>query len=342
MMEARYWEKDRDGIAVCRLCPRNCRIKPGHSGFCSTRQNREGVLWNVTAGSFISLNRDPVEKKPLYHFFPGSMTVSVGSLGCNLRCLHCQNSTLSHTAAAENLSLLQPLSAEALVNETAAVGAPLLVFTYNEPLLQFEYLLEAAPLARSMGLQTVLVTAGLIAPEPLKELLPLIDAWRVDIKGWPGDFYRRLTGGDWLNTVLNNTKAAFQAGVHVEAVTNIIPNWNDRPEQLEWIAEWIAGELSPAVPWHVTAYHPAHRMQEPPTPVATIEQAITIGRKAGLYHTFAGNIPGHAGQDTLCPACKAVLIRRSGFRVTENLLQENRCPHCGRTLDNFRPVYRTD
>lgn len=342
LTEARYWEKSAGQTVTCSLCPRHCRIAPEHAGFCGTRLNRNGTLYNITAGQFISLNRDPIEKKPLYHVAPGSSTLSVGSLGCNLRCLHCQNSTLSHTVAAENRALLQPLPAPALINETVATGSGLLVFTYNEPLLQYEYLLEAGKLARVHNIKTVLVTAGLICQEPLQELLPEIDCWRVDIKGFTDDFYQRLTGGSWLQQILDNTAAAYRAGKHVEVVTNIIPNWNDDDAQLSGIAGWIRDHLSPGVPWHVTAYHPAYKMKEPPTPPATVERALETGRRAGLHHVYAGNIPGHTGQNTLCPQCGAVLITRSGFHVTANrLIDGNRCPDCNNPLQEFIAASRT-
>ena len=334
--EARYFQPQSDGKVRCSLCPHECVVADGQEGLCGVRGNRHGKLYALTYGQVVSAAIDPIEKKPLYHFFPGAPTLSLGSVGCNLHCLHCQNWQISQCRMDQGQGLLRQLSPEEAVVRTRAAGAEILVFTYNEPSLWFEYILDCADLAAKKGIKLVLVTSGMINPQPLQELLKVVDAYRVDLKGFSGEFYKKLTGFNVLDRVLENTRAAFDQGAHVEVVTNLIPGWNDDDLQLRGLAGWIRDELNPAVPWHVTRYIPCHRLRAPMTPVASLDRAVRIGKELGLQHVFVGNVAGHSAQHTLCSGCGALLIERAGFGLLQNRLVSGCCPDCGVHL----PVYR--
>jgi len=334
--KARWFHPETDNRVRCTLCPRSCLIPDGKAGVCRVRMNAGGELVALTWGRFPALAIDPIEKKPLYHFFPGSSTLSLGSLGCNMHCLHCQNASLSDpdVFAIAHLEQAKPMPPEFIAPFAREHSVPIVVWTYNEPLVNAEYLANVLPLVERAGLASVLVTAGLVSPEPLAEILPHLDAWRIDIKGWGDEFYQRLTGFPGWKTVLVNSLMAKEAGCHIEVVTNLIDGWNDSPEDLSAIAHWIANELGPETPWHVTASHPAaHLMDIRPTPPATILEARRIGLESGLRHVYCGNIDTPDGSDTLCPDCGATLIRRRGFAVLENRLSDSAaCPDCGRRI----------
>jgi len=338
MKEALYYEKRHDGKVLCQLCPRGCIIAEGHEGLCGVRGNRGGVLYALTYGKIVSAAFDPIEKKPLNHFYPGSKTYSLGSIGCNMRCLHCQNWQISHVSAIGVNGQLTDLSPEEAVFKAKAHNCRALVWTYNEPSIWIEYVLDSAKLAKQAGLQTVLVTSGMINPDPLQELLKWTDAYRIDIKGFSEDFYQRLTGARVLNQVLDNAKTAFNSGAHVEVVTNLIPNWNDSDEQLHGLASWIFENLSADVPWHVTRYYPCYKMTEPATPILTLERAREIGLSEGLHYVYVGNVPGHLAENTYCPECGKVLIDRSGYMIVANHIHRGKCEYCGHILR----VYRSD
>jgi len=336
LQEARYYHPQPNQKVRCALCPHNCLISDGKEGICRVRENRAGKLYALTYGRVVSAAIDPIEKKPLYHFYPGAPTLSLGSVGCNLHCQHCQNWQISQCSMGRGDGMLRQLSPAEAVAQTRAAGAEILVFTYNEPSLWAEYILDCAELALPAGLKLVMVTSGMINPEPLQDLLKVVAAYRVDIKGFSGEFYKNLTGFDVLDQVLENTRTAFRQGAHVEVVTNLIPGWNDDEQQLSGLATWIRDELSPAVPWHVTRYIPCHRLTAPMTPVDRLELAEQIGRETGLQHIYIGNVPGHAAQDTHCSGCGALLIERAGYFLKQNRLTGGCCPDCGEQL----PVYR--
>ncbi|NCP78159.1 MAG: AmmeMemoRadiSam system radical SAM enzyme [Desulfuromonadales bacterium] len=334
MHRAAYWHRDA-GKVCCDLCPRACRLNEGDTGFCGVRRRTADALETLNYAAIAASAFDPIEKKPLYHFYPGHKTLSLGSIGCNLRCRHCQNWQIScHTARDDDAPLpqLPPAEAVALALKHKCRS---LVWTYNEPSIWFEYIRDSAPLARAAGLKTVLVTAGLLNPEPLHELLPHIDAYRLDIKGFSAEFYRWLTGFDGFALVLANARRAFGAGCHVEIVTNLIPGRNDDDASLRGLAHWIAANLSLQTPWHLTAYFPNHTLQLAATEVSSLERAHRIGREAGLPFVYIGNLAGHPAQNTYCPQCKALLIERQGFQILSCSLQTPVCPACGFTLSGF-------
>ena len=335
MKRADYWELEGSAIR-CRLCPRFCLIAEGQSGFCGVRAHYNAELEALTYGKIVSWACDPIEKKPLYHFYPGHKTFSIGGVGCNLRCRHCQNWQISCAEAKQTLDSLRDLSPEAAVRSALDNGCQSLVWTYNEPSIWFEYIRDTAPLAQAAGLKTVLVTAGMICSEPLAELLPDIDAYRLDVKGFSGDFYRWLTGVDCLEQVLDNGVTAFKAGCHVEIVTNLIPGHNDDEQQLRSLARWIALELSPRTAWHLTAYYPNHQLDVAATGLASLERGLEIAREEGLRHVYIGNVPGHPSQHSYCAACEKIVIRRAGFGTLENLLEGGCCPQCREPLGAYR------
>lgn len=336
MQKALYYEKLDNHRVRCRLCPRFCTLDSGETGICGVRENIGGSLIARSYGLVASVAIDPVEKKPLYHFHPGAETFSLGGVGCNLRCIHCQNSSLSRASVQNSLRALEKISPEQIVSACLDRGCKLLVWTYNEPSIWYEYIRDTAKLARDRGLKTVLVTAGAINREPLLQLLPLIDAYRLDIKGFTEKLYRDLCGFPFLETVLQSALTALEAGCHIEIVTNIIPNWNDDDEQMKKLAIWIRDNLGPETPWHITAYYPALQMTEPPTPPATIHRIASLGRSLGLKQVFAGNVRDSKDSSTLCPGCEGTLIRRSGFRLLENRIKEGCCPDCKYRLRMYR------
>lgn len=335
MKTAAYWHSEENGLR-CDLCPHFCLIREGGNGFCGVRGNRDGRLYALTWGQIVASAIDPIEKKPLYHFYPGHRTFSIGGIGCNLRCRHCQNWQISCTDIDEHGDNLQPLAPQDAVDAALRQGCRSLVWTYNEPSIWFEYIRDTAPLARRAGLKTVMVTAGMINAAPLAELLPHIDAYRLDIKGFSGKFYRWLTGIDCFEQVLENGRAAADAGCHVEIVTNLIPGHNDDEQQLRELARWIVQNLSPATPWHLTAYYPSHRLDVAATGVAALDRGVEIAHEEGLQFVYVGNVAGHPAQQSVCPSCGVSLIRRNGFALLENRLQRSVCPDCRTELPSFR------
>jgi pyruvate formate lyase activating enzyme len=336
MKEAMLYERIGHKMVQCRLCPHNCVIPEGKTGYCGVRKNRDGTLYALTYGRVASAAVDPIEKKPLYHFHPGSPTFSIGTFGCNMRCKHCQNWEISHHGAEENGEGLRELTPAELIEQVKRHRCTALAWTYNEPSIWFEYILETAKLARREGVLTVLVTSGMINPPALKALLTYVDAYRLDIKGFTEAFYERLTGNRVLAHVLENGLIAHEAGAHLEVITNVIPNWNDTNEQFDGLSKWIVTNLGEHTPWHVTAYYPSHKVTEPPTPVSTLERAKRIGMTNGLQYVYIGNISGHPGQNTICPGCGRTLIDRDGFGIGENHIVHGRCAYCGFEITGYR------
>lgn len=336
MYEALFYEKMKQAGVHCHLCPHECSIPEGALGRCGIRRNRGGILYAMTYGKIVSSAIDPVEKKPLNHFYPGSSTYSLGSIGCNLHCIHCQNWQISHPMGFGTEMQLDDLAPPDAIRAAKANNCRALVWTYNEPSIWIEYVLDCAKLARDEGLLTVLVTSGMINPLPLKSLLEWTDAYRLDIKGFSDDFYQRLTGSRVLQQVLDSARIAYAAGVHIEIVTNVIPNWNDSDEQLRGLARWIVENLSADVPWHVTRYYPYYKLSEPPTPILTLERAREIGRQEGLNYVYVGNVPGHPAEKTHCPDCGKLLIDRSGYSIAVNHIVHGECGFCGHKIGHYR------
>ncbi len=325
MHEALYYET-KNGLAVCRLCPKNCRIAPGKAGYCRTRRNREGRLYAVNYGRVTAVHLDPVEKKPLFHFYPGHRVLSFGSFGCNLACAFCQNWAISQEEAPSDLLPPEELVAAAVAARERDPGCVGVAFTYNEPGLWFEYILDAAPLLRRAGFRVVMVTNGFLAAEPLADLLGVVDAFNVDVKAFAEDFYTRVCRG-LLRPVLETVEAIRRAGRHLEVTHLVVTGENDDEGQFAELVEWLAG-LGPEIPLHLSRYHPAYRLTNPATPFATLERFRGLARRR-LHHVYVGNTWRPGDDDTACAACGAPLIVRRGFYVEEVRLARGRCSRCG-------------
>ncbi|MBI2329720.1 MAG: AmmeMemoRadiSam system radical SAM enzyme [Chloroflexi bacterium] len=337
MHEALLYEKLPNSRLQCHTCQWRCKIGPGKFGACGMYQNRDGTLYNLNYAIVSSVAADPVEKKPLFHFFPGSLVFSLGTLGCNFHCRHCQNweiSTADSSALQRGCQEMPPQAAIELAKSYQCQGV---AWTYNEPSIWFEYTLDSAKLAKENGLYTVYVTNGYLSPGALDTIGPYLDAWRVDIKGFSDSFYRDLARVPRWREILEVTKRAkAKWDMHVEVVTNIIPTMNDDDQQLEGLAHWIRDELGELTPWHVTRFYPHHHlMQLPPTPITTLEHAYDIGQKAGLKFIYTGNVPGHKNEKTVCYSCGKLIVERFGYQTKLVGLEGSRCRSCGAEL-NFR------
>jgi pyruvate formate lyase activating enzyme len=322
---------EAEGAVRCVACAHRCLIRPGRTGICHVRENQDGHLVTTVFGRAVAANADPIEKKPLFHVYPGSLALSIATRGCNFHCPHCQNWTISQ---AERDGLTAPafdLPPEAVVAEALAAGARSIAYTYTEPTVFIEYVVETARLARAAGLANVLVTNGYQTPEALDLLAPLVQAANVDLKSFDDGFYRKVLGAR-IAPVLATLAGMRQRGVWVEVTTLLIPGLNDDPDELSRLAGWIATELGAETPWHVSRFFPTYRLTDlDPTPVATIQRAVAIGRAAGLSHVYSGNL-ADADDDTCCAVCGETLIRRQGFRSMRAALVDGRCARCGHEL----------
>ncbi|NLT93694.1 MAG: AmmeMemoRadiSam system radical SAM enzyme [Actinobacteria bacterium] len=324
-----------EGTVRCHVCPRLCRVAPGKSGVCRARVNRDGVLYAITYGRVCSVAADPIEKKPLYHFFPGTKVLSLGSVGCNFACRHCQNWQIAHADPSEATRDLRDLPVRNLAVLAANNACQGVAWTYNEPTIWFEYILDGAQAAHKHGLYTVMVTNGYITEDALAMLAPHIDAYRVDVKGFSNAQYKELCRIPDMRPVLESAERAKAAyGCHVEIVTNVIPTFNDDDTTLRGIATWIVERLGPETPWHVTRFMPYLEFSHlPPTPLSSLERAITIGHDAGLQFVYIGNVPRHDGENTICPRCRRLLVRRTGYAVEDVALRGTFCAMCGQNVN---------
>lgn len=290
MKEAILYEKLESGTVKCAVCNNRCTIKEGHRGICGVRENRQGVLYALNYGITISAANDPIEKKPLYHFMPGTMTYSFATVGCNLHCQWCQNWKISQSPKPNKPIHGIEISPEEHVERALAYGSPSISYTYSEPTIFLEYALDTMKLAHEKGLKNIWHTNGYMSKEALDMIIPLLDAANVDFKGPKGDVYEKYCGGK-AEYIMENLKYLFEAGVHLEITTLIIPGVNDKSGQLEEIAHFIATQLSCDVPWHINRFFPAYKMPYTPvTPMETLEMARKIGENAGLKHVHVGNI----------------------------------------------------
>jgi pyruvate formate lyase activating enzyme len=299
--------------------------------------NQDGTLYNMNYAKVSSVAADPVEKKPLFHFFPGSLAFSLGSWGCNFHCQDCQNWEISCVEIPEPGRSSQEIPPQTAIELSEQYHCQGIAWTYNEPSIWFEYTLDSAKLAKENNLYTVYVTNGYLTPEALDTIGPYLDAWRVDIKGFSDSFYRNLAKITRWRGILEVAKRAKDKwNMHVEVVTNIIPTMNDDDQQLEGIANWIRSELGELTPWHVTRFYPNYHMTHlPPTPVSTLEHAYDVGKKAGLKFVYSGNVPGHKAENTFCYSCGKLIVQRFGYQTKVVGLKGSKCKFCGAEL-NFR------
>ena len=337
MYQAMLSEKLSDSRVKCHICQWRCSISPGKSGVCRMYQNRDGVLYNLNYAKASSVAADPIEKKPLFHFYPGSLAFSIGGWGCNFHCQHCQNWEISCPVNNEPGRNSQDIPPQTAIELTKHYHCQGIAWTYNEPTMWFEYTLDSARLAKKNNLYTVYVTNGYMTPEALDTIGPYLDAWRVDIKGFSDAFYRDLAKiAHWRGILELAKRAKDKWQMHIEVITNIIPTMNDDDQQLEGIAKWIRNELGELTPWHVTRFYPHHHLSHlPPTPISTLERAYEIGHQAGLRFVYAGNVPGHQSENTICYSCGKLVVRRFGYDAEVIGLEDSKCKFRGAEL-NFR------
>jgi len=322
LKEALYWEQAEGGRVHCLLCPQGCRIGEGELGRCRVRRNVAGKLRSLNYSRISSAHWDPIEKKPLFHFHPGSPILSLGTVGCNLACAFCQNWSISQDTVGTQ-RLTPDEAVEQARREASNVG---IAYTYNEPFIWYEFVSETARLAKAAGMKNVLVTNGYVNEAPLREVLPYIDAMNVEIKSMSEDFYRELCRGR-PEPPRRTVEIAREAGCHVEVTNLVIPNWNDGDDDLQGLIEWVAG-LGRDVPLHFSRYHPDYKLTEPPTPAETLVKAREMAQQK-LDYVYVGNLFGSAGEDTVCPSCGKVVVARRGFAVSRVSVKEGRCEYCG-------------
>lgn len=323
---ARYWEAAGGGRVVCRLCPRECVVEDGGRGACGVRENLGGVYYSLVYGRPASLNVDPIEKKPLFHFRPGTTAFSLGTAGCNIDCRFCQNWELSQSRP-EQLDGVDAPPGE-IVRRALGAGSGSIAFTYNEPTVFNEYVRDVCAAAAGTGLGRVVISNGYIQGKPLLELLPVIDAVKIDFKSFEESFYRDVCSGR-LRPVLDTLERIRASGTWLELVMLTIPTLNDDPALVRAMCRWIVQKLGPDVPVHFTRFHPTYKLLDlPPTPVATLERSRRIALDAGIRFAYAGNVPGHPGENTTCPSCGELLVERAGYRILKNAVTGGACPKC--------------
>lgn len=324
---AEYWEKLEDGRVRCNLCPHRCTIADGKRGACRVRENRGGTLYSLSWGRPCALHTDPIEKKPFYHFLPGSTSLSLSTVGCNMRCLFCQNWQISQSSP-------EDLKAEIanpgfFAKKAIQTGASSIAFTYGEPIVFIEYAMDIAKAARESGVRSVVVTNGYIEREPLAGLCSSVDAIKIDLKAFEDEYYRKICGAR-LDPVLRSLVEIKSRGVWLEIVYLMVPTLNDDAETIGRMAAWIEAELGPDVPLHFSRFHPAYLLPDlPPTPVSSLETARSRCLDAGLNYVYIGNVAGHEADSTYCRSCSEKIIDRSGYRIGAVEMDGDRCRFCG-------------
>jgi pyruvate formate lyase activating enzyme len=332
MKEALLYDKQTEGKVRCFLCSHRCLIADGKKGVCCVRENKKGILYSLVYEKLISANVDPIEKKPFFHFLPGSKAFSVATPGCNFCCLHCQNHEISQLPREKESIMGEKVSSQQLVAMALKYNCASISYTYTEPTIFFEYAYDTATIARSKGLKNNFVTNGYMTAEALDMIVPFLDGANVDLKSFSERFYKQVCGAK-LKPVLESIARMHDLGIWVEVTTLIIPTLNDAEEELREVARFLFS-CSPAIPWHVSAFYPTYRMMDKPrTSPETIRRAREIGLEEGLRYVYTGNIPGDEGENTSCSHCQKVLIRRWGYQITENSVAAGKCPHCGTPIE---------
>ena len=322
---------DHSGTIVkCMLCAQGCIIKQNERGKCRARMNINGKLKSLVYGRPISIHVDPIEKKPFYHFLPGSQAYSLATAGCPLSCQFCQNWEISQ-AKPEDYQVGY-LSPEKIVSNSKSQNVPVIAFTYNEPTVFFEYLIDITRDAKKNNLRSVLISCGFMNPEPLKEMCEVLDAIKIDLKGFSEDFYRNVCSAE-LKPVLRSIKQISKSKTHLEIVNLVVPTLNDSDKMLNGLCDWISGEIGFDVPVHFTRFHPDYKLINlPPTPISTLEHARDIAMSKGIHYAFVGNVPGHDGNNTYCPSCKKAVVKRTGMFTTEIHIKNDRCEYCNNRI----------
>ena len=329
MKEAMLYEKQEHKAVQCMLCSHYCTIRTGNTGTCGVRENREGRLFSLVYGQVSALALDPIEKKPLFHFYPGTQTFSLATVGCNFKCGFCQNASISQAEPGARRGPSLPPGA--VVQEALGHGSKILSYTYSEPTVFFEYAYDTGKAGRARGLRNVFVTNGFMSAESRAYCAEFLDAANIDLKFFSDDTYRAVAGGR-LSPVLDNIRAFHGMGVFLEITTLVVPGLNDSDAELKAIADFIVS-VNPLIPWHVSAFHPDHHMRDrKATRPENIERALEIGLTAGLKHVYAGNVRLGGRENTACAGCGRLLVRRSGYARPEIDLRRGKCPGCGTPL----------
>jgi len=341
MKEAYLYEKLDNNLVKCQLCNQGCVIKPEGRGLCGVRENNEGTLFTRTYGKIIALAIDPIEKKPLFHFLPGSNTLSLALAGCNFKCSFCQNSDISQLTKSDENELggpasptslgVQDLSPEAIVQMAIENNCPSISYTYTEPTVFFEFAYDTAKIAHERGLKNIFVTNGYMTEKALRMIRPYLDAMNIDLKSSSNEYYRKHCGAR-IEPVKNNIKLARKMGIWVEVTTLVVPKENDTLSEFKSIAKFIS-DLGQDIPWHISRFYPAYQMKDHEiTPEETLRKAYEIGKKSGLNYVYIGNINDEKTQTTYCPKCGENLIRRVNYQIFINLKKGEKCPKCGKKL----------
>jgi pyruvate formate lyase activating enzyme len=318
------------GDVRCELCPRRCRVSPGRRGFCRVRENRDGKYYSLVHGNPCAVHLDPIEKKPFFHVLPATTSFSLATAGCNLTCKFCQNWEISQASPEDLYNYDFP--PELVVRRAKEAGARSIAYTYVEPTIFFEYLVDIARLAKAAGLLNVCHSNGFINPDPLRELCGVLGAANCDLKGFTPEYYREMCGGE-LEPVLESLKTLKRQKVHLELTNLVVPTRNDDLGVIREMCQWIGRELGADTPLHFSRFHPLHKLRNlVPTPVATLEKALEVARAAGLQYVYIGNVPGHPAENTSCPRCRKLLIERRGYTVGAVRLHDGACAFCGQPI----------
>ncbi|MEO0137566.1 MAG: AmmeMemoRadiSam system radical SAM enzyme [candidate division WOR-3 bacterium] len=323
---ARYYEKLPNKIVKCHLCPRMCIVPQGKKGFCRARKNIDGDYYTLVYSNPCAVHIDPIEKKPLFHFLPGTTALSLATAGCNFTCKNCQNWDISQASPEETDNI--EISPQKMVELALQYKTPTIAYTYTEPSVFYEYMLDIAKLARDHGILNIYHSNGYLNQEPLEELIRYLDGANVDLKGFSEDFYKDITGGT-LQPVLDTLKTLKKNGVWLEITNLIIPTKNDDEKMIKQMCEWIRDELGREVPIHFSRFYPQYKLQNiPPTPIETLQKAAKIAQKVGLHYVYIGNVPGIKEENTYCPKCRKILIERKGYRILQVNIKKGKCQFC--------------
>ncbi|MBN1184563.1 MAG: AmmeMemoRadiSam system radical SAM enzyme [Bacteroidales bacterium] len=325
-----YFATETPRGMMCQLCPNECVIKTGDMGDCNNRKNYDGKLYSIAYGNPCAVHVDPIEKKPLYHFYPGSQAYSIATAGCNLACLNCQNWTISQVSPDETVN--EDLMPEKVVSQCQTMKCKSIAYTYSEPITFYEYTFDTATIAKEKGIKNVLVSAGYINEKPLRKLCSVIDAANIDLKSFSNDIYIKLNGGT-LEPVKNTLKIMAEEGVWLEITNLVVPSWTDDMDMIKRMCAWLVESGLDKYPLHFSRFHPMYKLtQLPSTPAATLEQARKIALAEGIKYVYIGNVPGADASNTICPKCKQIVVERKGYKINLANLQDGKCKFCGTAI----------
>ncbi|MBN2104504.1 AmmeMemoRadiSam system radical SAM enzyme [bacterium] len=331
MKEARLYQSLGDQKVQCRTCAHYCVLSPGKCGVCGVRQNLDGKLYSLVYGKAIALHVDPIEKKPLFHVFPGALALSIATVGCNMRCDHCQNADISQMPRDSGEIQGREVSPEEVVNQAVQAHCDIIAYTYTEPTIYLDYAFDISVLAHEKNILNVFVTNGYLSKESLAAVAPYLSAANVDLKMYRDDMYKKVCGAR-LSPVLETIERMRSLDIWVEVTTLLIPGLNDSRDELKQIASFIIN-LDPGIPWHISRFYPTYRMiDRPPTTPASVQEARQIGLDMGLKYVYTGNLPGDSGESTFCPRCGSRLIHRMGYQIKKNMIRAGACPDCGENV----------